>query len=67
VTIEMPAISPNGAKNQLRRETASGPTPLFAEWMEKGRTGVGPIVAGVSRRRSNESRYFVAWGGPATP
>jgi hypothetical protein len=30
--------------------------------MENGRTGVGPTVAGVSRRRSNESRlFFVAW------
>ena len=65
MTIVMPAISPKGAKNQLRRETGVPALPLyFAEWMEKGRTGVGPIVAGVSRRRSNESRLFLSPGRP---
>jgi hypothetical protein len=59
VTIVVPAISLKGAKNQLRREPGvPGPTPLSAEWMEKGRAGVGPIVAGVSHRRSSESRLF---------
>jgi hypothetical protein len=32
--------------------------------MEKGRTGVGPIVAAVSRRHSNESRLFSSPGRP---
>ena len=59
VTIVVPAISLKGAKNQLRRETGVPALPRFLwKWMEKGRTGVGPIVAGVSRRRSNESRVF---------
>jgi hypothetical protein len=63
VTIVVPAISLKGAKNQLRRETGvPGPTPLSAEWMEKGRAGVGPIVAGVSHRRSSESRLFSSPG-----
>ena len=63
MTIVVPAISLKGAKNQLRRETGvPGPTPLSAEWMEKGRAGVGPIVAGVSHRRSSESRLFSSPG-----
>jgi hypothetical protein len=65
VTIVMPAIPPKGAKNQLRRETGvPAPYPSSAEWMEKGRTGVGPIVAAVSRRHSNESRLFSSPGRP---
>jgi hypothetical protein len=63
VTIVVPAISLKGAKNQLRRETGvPGSTPLSAEWMEKGKAGVGPIVAGVSHRRSSESRLFSSPG-----
>jgi hypothetical protein len=58
VTIVVPAISLKGAKNQLRRETGAPALPLlFAEWMGKGRAGVGPIAAGVGRRRSSESYY----------
>ena len=65
MTIVMPAIPPKGAKNQLRRETGvPAPYPSSAEWMEKGRTGVGPIVAAVSRRHSNESRLFSSPGRP---
>jgi hypothetical protein len=67
VTIVVPAISLKGAKNQLRREQAYRPYPSSAEWMEKVRAGVGPIVAAVSRRRSNESRVFCRLGGPAKP
>ena len=46
------------------RKRRTGSAPLSAGWMEKGRDGVGPKVAGVSRRRSNESWYFCRLGRP---
>jgi hypothetical protein len=63
ITIVVPAISRKGAKNQLRRERGVPALLLYLRnGTEKGRTGVGPNSAGVSRRRSNESRvFFVAW------
>ena len=65
VTIVVPAISRKGAKNQLRRERGVPALPLY---LRNGRTGVGPIVAGVSRRRSKRKpRIFCRLGGPAKP
>ena len=67
VTIVGTTISLKGAKNQLRREQAYRPYPSSAEWMEKGRAGVGPIVAGVSAAAPAKAAYFRRLGGPAKP
>src|ERR1700755_3156400 len=65
VTIVMPAIPPKGQRTSLGAKQAYRPYPSSAEWMEKGRTGVGPIVAGVSVAAPTKAFYFRRLGGPA--
>src|SRR6202041_1515401 len=56
--------SPREQRTSLGANEAYRPYPSSAEWMEKGRTGVGPIVAGVSRRRSQRKPRILSPGRP---
>jgi hypothetical protein len=68
VTIVTPAISPKGANNQLRRETAYRRYPLY---LRNGRRREEPALAQQWRvlvvAAPAKAAYFRRLGGPAKP
>ena len=66
MTIVVPRDLAEGGKGASRRERGVPALPPYLrnEWRRE-ESALGPIVAGVSRRRSNESRSFLSPGRPS--